>query len=572
MTENISESVIRSLATSESFARGRELYQSGAIFDTVRRGNLLMAKCEGSLAPVYQLRVELDEGGIRETSCTCPYDWGGLCKHLVALLLTFIHHFEVFSSQKGIVEQLADLDKDTLVSLIAKMVDHNPGLYSWLEAAIPAISIQSKPNQPRNKRQSQVSQAEYRRQIQGVLHSLRGYRRSEAYWMMGGMVEQLDHIRDTAYEFLKAGDVDGALIILTTLLTDVSGSYGQFDDSDGMLGDFLNGLSLPFVEAILSAELNKTQRRNLEKELEPVIEELSNYGIEDLDVVLAALRTNGAENLEDYDFDETILTEARLNVLECQGRGDDYLKLCLDTGEYLRFILKQIEVGEFDKAFEVAMESLTQAVDALNASKALRDGGHLAEALQLAEKGLGLQGSRHELGTWLGSIELAQGRKEQAIQAYWAAFISLPSLGLYNTLKDLSGAGWDRLRSELMEVLKAVQHADVLVDVYLSEEDWDKAIAVANRAGEWNYPLIEKVADAILPFRPDWVIKVSQKQAEGLIGKTQSKYYVAAGRWLAKIKQAYSSSGRKADWQAYLDGLKTTYSRRPALQAELRKL
>jgi uncharacterized Zn finger protein len=75
-----------------------------------------------------------------------------------------------------------------------------------------------------------------------------------------------------------------------------------------------------------------------------------------------------------------------------------------------------------------------------------------------------------------------------------------------------------------------------------------------------------------LIFRPDWVIKVSQKQAEGLISKTQSKYYVAAGRWLAKMKQAYSSSGRKIDWQTYLDGLKATYSRRPALQAELCKL
>jgi len=84
--------------------------------------------------------------------------------------------------------------------------------------------------------------------------------------------------------------------------------------------------------------------------------------------------------------------------------------------------------------------------------------------------------------------------------------------------------------------------------------------------------LIEKVADTVLPFRPDWVIKVSQKQAEGLIGRTQSRYYAAAGRWLAKMKQAYSSSGRKTDWQAYLDGLKTNYSRRSALQAELRKL
>ncbi len=572
MANTISESVIKSLATSESFARGQELYQSEAIFDTLRQGDLLLAKCEGSSAPVYQLRIELDEGGIREASCTCPYDWGGLCKHLVAMLLTYIHHADVFREQEGITERLAGLEKEDLVRLIEKMEDQDPDLYSWLETAIPAISIQTKPGQSRAGRSTQVSKAAYRRQIQGVLHSLDEYRRSEAYRMVGGMVEQLDHIRGAAYEFLEAGDADGALVILSTLLNEVSGSYEEFDDSDGLLGGFLDGLSLPLVEAILSAELNKTERHSLEKELEPLIDELSEYGIEELDVVLTALRADGSDDLEEDDFDETILNEARLNVLERQGRVDEYLQLCLDTGEYLRFVLKQIELGRKAQAFEIAMKSLTQAEDVLVASKALRDSGHLPEALQLAEKGLGLQGSRHELGAWLGSVELAQGRKEQAILAYRAAFTSLPSLGLFSTLKDLSGTNWDRMRSELLDGLKESQYADVLVDIYLFEENWDKAIAVANRAGDWNYPLIEKVADAVLTFRPDWVIMVSQRQAEGLIEKTQSKYYAAAGRWLAKMKRAYTYTGRKTEWQAYLEGLKTTYSRRTALQAELRKL
>ncbi|MBE3142969.1 MAG: hypothetical protein IMZ61_03485 [Planctomycetes bacterium] len=166
----------------------------------------------------------------------------------------------------------------------------------------------------------------------------------------------------------------------------------------------------------------------------------------------------------------------------------------------------------------------------------------------------------------------AQGQIEQAIQAYQVAFTSLPSLELYSTLKKLSGADWEHLSPVLMQVLQASNHADVLVDVYLSEEEWDLAIGVADKAGELNYSLIEKVADAVLPFRPDWVIQASRQQAEGLIARTQSKYYAIAARWLAKMKQAYLSSGRKAEWLSYLDGLKTTYSRRPALQAELRKL
>jgi uncharacterized Zn finger protein len=152
------------------------------------------------------------------------------------------------------------------------------------------------------------------------------------------------------------------------------------------------------------------------------------------------------------------------------------------------------------------------------------------------------------------------------------AFTSLPSLELYITLKKLSGANWENSKLVLMQILQSSQNINVLVDVYLSEEEWDGAISITDKAGEWNYSLIEKVVDAVLPFRSDWVIQVSRKQAVGLIARTQSKYYVTAARWLAKMKQAYLSSGRKAEWLSYLQELKDTYSRRPALQAELRTL
>jgi len=576
MTNKMTENILKSLSSPESFTRGHDLYQSDAVFDTFRQGDLLTGKCKGSSAPFYMLRVQLDEGGIQEASCTCPYDWGGYCKHIIALMLTYMHNPDAFIEQKNIKELLGQLDKDGLVYLITKIVDKNPDLYSWLQTAIPAASAKSQPTQQRDKRKTEVSKTAYKRQIQSILHSLQGYRMSEAYWMMGGMVDQLNHVRDTAYDFLEADDAHGALVILTTLLTEVSGSFEQFDDSDGELGGFFSELALPLVEAILSADLSKTERRNLFNELEPVVEELSAYGIDDLDVILAALNLGWSEEVldeqEDYDYDESILTEAKLNILERQNRVEEFLQLCFEAGEYRRYILKQIEMGEFEKAKQVAWKTITQASDALMVAKALRDAGYLLDALRLAEKGLDLDGNKHELGAWLGPIEETQGQIDKAIKAYQAAFTSLPSLELYSILKKLSGTNWGDLRPVLMQILQASPHTDVLVDVYLSEEEWDKAISIAKKAGEWNYSLIEKVADAVFPFRPDWVIQASRKQAEGLIAKTQSKYYATAARWLAKMKQAYLASGRKEEWLFYLEGLKSTYSRRPALQAELRKL
>ena len=43
------ESTVRSLASEQSFERGREYYNSGAIYNTVRQGNILLADSVGRI-------------------------------------------------------------------------------------------------------------------------------------------------------------------------------------------------------------------------------------------------------------------------------------------------------------------------------------------------------------------------------------------------------------------------------------------------------------------------------------------------------------------------------------------
>jgi len=88
----------------------------------------------------------------------------------------------------------------------------------------------------------------------------------------------------------------------------------------------------------------------------------------------------------------------------------------------------------------------------------------------------------------------------------------------------------------------------------------------------WSFNLLEKVTEAVISHRPDWVIRVSLKQSDGLIAKTQSKLYPIAARWLERAKKAYHLKGQDAEWQAYIDNLRATYARRPALQREIQGL
>jgi uncharacterized Zn finger protein len=89
VTRSVTNEAIRVLATAESFARGQRYFEDGAVSDLVQRGDRLKAEVEGSEFDPYQVSIRLHDGGVADTRCTCPYDGGGYCNHIVAVLLKF---------------------------------------------------------------------------------------------------------------------------------------------------------------------------------------------------------------------------------------------------------------------------------------------------------------------------------------------------------------------------------------------------------------------------------------------------------------------------------------------------
>jgi uncharacterized Zn finger protein len=73
----VSETTIRQYASTDTFSRGREYYQQGAVSGQRLRGAQLLADVEGSEYEPYRVRIAFDAGGITAVTCTCPYDLGG---------------------------------------------------------------------------------------------------------------------------------------------------------------------------------------------------------------------------------------------------------------------------------------------------------------------------------------------------------------------------------------------------------------------------------------------------------------------------------------------------------------
>jgi uncharacterized Zn finger protein len=95
--------LIKQSCSGRSFERGEEYYRNGAIIRPMLHLSgedsfILTAECEGTSDKNYRVSVFLTKDSISDANCSCPYDWGGYCKHIVALLLVYLNEKERFSS------------------------------------------------------------------------------------------------------------------------------------------------------------------------------------------------------------------------------------------------------------------------------------------------------------------------------------------------------------------------------------------------------------------------------------------------------------------------------------------
>jgi uncharacterized Zn finger protein len=129
----LTEAHVRELASEKSFDRGEAYYHDGSVLEPVRQERELRAQCQGSDYEPYQVSATLSESGIAETSCNCPYDHGGICKHIVALLLTYIHEPQAFRSIPPLATLLAGRSREELIALIGELIKREPELLSLVE-------------------------------------------------------------------------------------------------------------------------------------------------------------------------------------------------------------------------------------------------------------------------------------------------------------------------------------------------------------------------------------------------------------------------------------------------------
>ena len=239
---SIEEGDIRSLANPQSFERGRNYYRSGAIFNTRLVGNELSGYCRGSSYSPYRVSAQLGLGRISTTHCSCPYDWGGVCKHIVALLLTWVHTPEVFQLAVPVNERLASRSKEDLIALILEMLKREPDLERILD-----LNLQPDPESP-------LDLDAFRRQINFVLQ--------DGIPNHHKLAIELAAITETADCFATEENWAAAGSIYHLILTDIISVYDELYDEDGDISGEIYRCVMGLEGCLMNGTLDNDTRQS----------------------------------------------------------------------------------------------------------------------------------------------------------------------------------------------------------------------------------------------------------------------------------------------------------------------
>lgn len=584
----LSETTLRRQATTQSFERGEDYYQSGAVGRLQQRGNTLQAEVEGSEVEPYTVCLTFGDSGVTDADCSCSYDYGGWCKHIVATALACLREPESIEERPTLEALLEHLDLPQTRDLVQELIAEQPRLMEIVDDYVQRLAKPTPSPQPAApQRRTQVDPASYRRAVQQIL---RGAVRD---WESGqddnSIQYDLQALIDKAQDFTEHGDGPNALVALEAITRACVDYWDEVAEYGAESNDVVAALDQAWTEAILSTEWAAKEKTALQQRLTDWQDELGGSFAMSLEalrqgwddpplqrVLQGHITELGAWDREAPDYADD-LARIRLKILDRQQRHQEYLHLAEAESQsepYLTMLARLGRVEDAMKAAEIHLDSLETA---FALARALREKEALAPALAIAQTGLGLPGQPHrqyELAMWTSELAEGLGDSQKALAARIAAFKGQPSLGDYQKVLELAGATGPTVRTELLQLLRHHQgwdSASAKVDIFLQEELLDDAIAAVKDLGYYQADLVKRVMAATLNDRPDWVRENATRRAEEIMDAGRANAYHHAVEWLQQARAAYLTSGQQTAWQAYRTRLMQVHARKYKLMGMLKQ-
>ena len=323
---------IQQRCTEQSFTRGLEYFHDGAIGNPTLHGYTLSATCEGTDIDPYHVTVELMPTGISSAYCSCPYDWEGDCKHIVALLLTYVDAPDTILSLEPLFATLEAQPKSSLLQIISELLKYAPELAPIVQASsdIPG-TLQESGSLP--------LVAVYQEQINSI------FRDSfiEQHQFDRGFT-QLEVLQQKAELLGQQGKTEYALSILHALIHQSVVHYSDTSQKNGLL-EFVEECLISFAEIAVDAPESITILEHcrmllrLSFDAEQVFTPLLTSSIAELcwRQEIADLPTAIEQDLIEQGLDKSLDRQAHVQLLLTlyfqAGRTEDYRRLAQSEGK-----------------------------------------------------------------------------------------------------------------------------------------------------------------------------------------------------------------------------------------------
>ena len=575
----LSEMTIAHNTSERSLQRGEHYYLNGNVTSAVLRGNMVQATVHGSQFEAYRVTLPFTHAGLAPTVfCTCPYDSGGWCKHIVATLLLCLREPESIEQGETLEDLLSSLNDAQIYELVEHLVDREPSLINAIELYVNSNAISAPTNQPTKiPRRSAIDPAPFRQQVRYIFRKAEDYSEYEhSYDEEDPITEEILELIEQAQEFSKHGDGKNALVILEAITSGCVDDWHDVEEYGFESYEITNALDEAWTEAILTAELTTEEEIDFQVMLEGWNDEWDC----DFSMSLEALRQGwdypplqqilegnitGEEiwdvDAPDYAHDLTLI---RLQILDRQNRDTEYLYLAQAEGCTQEYLTMLARLGRIEEAVKAATTEMTSSGEAFALVQILQEDGYSEEALKICQLGLDLPGNdNYKLAVSMNELAVELGEDEIALKAKIRIFEIEPSLKDYLLIQKLSGERWSTLKADFLADFKTNKNygdTEAQVDIFVHEGLIEEAIALVDTS--YDSEVVHRVMVAAIFHNPDWVIANACRRAESIVNPMKSADYHIAIKWLEKAHTAYLKNGRNAEWSAYRDELMEVHGRK----------
>ena len=550
----LSRGDVRDWTEQRFFDRGDTYFRHDRIQHPRRVGNTLKAECRGSQPQPYHVEATLDTEGISDAVCSCPMGGGGYCKHVVALLLTWVDSAEAFSTQASLEETLRQRPKGQLVDLLLRMIDRHPDL----ERLIIASAQADAPLDPDPLRED----------IETAFQSAAPSHEYDAHSTTNA-VENVQPYLILGDDLARQGRQDDAVTVYR-LLTEIGCEHSRkIPGENGRLADLIQTCTERLGDALGDADAPNLREEILRTLFEAYMTDLD-LGGNGLGDAAKRILLNASRPAERQQISEWVRARLpgmdgsadgrRVIVLGSSGpwaqdwtrkalggflldlRADSLdeetaLQICRDTGRTKDLVGRLLSGGRMEEALD-AVESLPdRTLSRLAPTFAEHDAG---EALY----DLGLDrlhaGTDPQLMTWLRDHAEERGDLERALSLSRRLFRDQRSPDAYERVRAVARRlnRWTEVRSDIHDQLRSRGAYPLLTRLHLADHDVEAALETLPDATPANprSSLALDVAEAAEASHPEAALDIYKDRGRALIEARGRDNYQTAADLYERVK------------------------------------